>query len=502
MKIIDLFRRLVPARTIIRYEPAAISQTMDAGRVGAVLRSSESGNMDDFHSLARDIITGHGHTLSEFSKRKLAVIGKPFSLATKADLGNAALVEAVTTHFEDLPSFLPALTHLLDSTLYPVSVVQKIYKPSTRPGWRYELDELRPVPYHLLDYSTGSLMIRATNADGGQNGQLIAPDPIAFIVHRGHLLQSTPDTWGGPMRAVMFWWLFATQDRDWWIRFLERFGAPFMVGKYDETSPESRMLLERAFSAATRLFGIAIPSDADVQIHQANATQGGDAFSAFHKTACNEISKIIVGQTTSSDVQSGGGLNSGGQAEAQSEVRDDIRQYDAMALASTFRTQILVPLWQINGWTAPIPTPTWGGQSFQSIDKISQAYERSKNGGLELTDEGLEQYNAALGLTFRRAPAAALPGLSALAASPPPTENPSTPGRAACDQIAQAGAPALVEALNATLSPLRDIVMSSTSLSDLESKLMAAFPNLDHTRATEVAILSLTANARNATDLY
>jgi phage gp29-like protein len=502
MKIKDFLYRFIPSRFIIRHEPPAISHTMDAGRVGAVLRSAEAGNMDDFFSLSRDIITGHGHTQTEFGKRKLAVLGKPLKLTIAAGAPDATTDE-VRTHFEELPSFLPAMIHLLDSSLYPVSIVQKIYKQSHRPGWRFEIEELRPVPYHLLDYSTGTLRIRNSNQDGMPTGGTMPVDPVSFIIHRGHLLQSTPDTWGGPMRAVMFWWLFATQDRDWWIRFLERFGAPFLIGKYDETNPESRYLLERAFSAATRLFGLAIPNDADVQIAQANTTQGADAFERFQKFANNEISKIILGQTTSSDVQSGGGLNSGGQASAQSAVREDIREYDAMALANTLRTQLLVPLWHINGWTTPIPAAGWGAEDNQTVEALSLAVERSTASGLELTDEGLDAYNKAIGLPFRRvstaAAASTLPALSGLAATASPTRRPAL---AAADRIAAAGAPDLADALSETLSPLRDLVMSSTSVSDLEAKLRAAFPTLNHALAAEVAMLSLTATAANASEQY
>jgi phage gp29-like protein len=494
-----------PSRTIIG-QPAALAPSIDASTLSGVLRSAESGSMHDFFALSRDVVSGHGHTQTEFGKRKLAVVGKPLKVTPvdEKDPSQETLCLDVLEHLKNLPSFLDALIHLLDSTLYPVSVVQKIYKPSDREGWRYELDELRPVEYHLLDFSLGRLRIQQTDPSGQPLGIYQEADPMVYIIHRGHLLKSVPDTWGGPMRAVLFWWLFATQDRDWWIRFLERFGAPFMVGKYDETSPESRFLLERAFSAATRLFGLAIPNDADVQIHQANATQGGDAFERFHKVANNEISKIILGQTSSSDVQSGGGLNSGGQASVQAEVRDDIRQYDSLALGQCIRTQLIIPLWQINGWSGPIPDISWGAEDNQTIEALSTAVERSYKSGLELDDAGLDNYNQAVGLTFRRLVGGNVvtpftPPLRALSAGSPP---PTSQGLAQSDRVAAYGATPLATAMQSTLSPIQAIIDSATSLSDLSAKLQSAFPTLDHNAAAQVAMLSLTANSLNAVENF
>ncbi len=489
-------------KQVILHQPAAIAPSMDASTLSSVLRNAESGNMADYFSLARDVTSGHGHTLTEFGKRKLAVIGKDLRITAPEESFPWAETTAaeIKEHLTNLPSFMPAMVHLLDSTLYPVSVVQKIYKPSTRPGWRYEIAELRPVPYHLLDYSAGRLRIQQTKEDGTLLGTYQEVTDLSYIVHRGHLLQSLPDTWGGPMRAVLFWWLFATQDRDWWIRFLERFGAPFLVGKYDETNPDSRILLQRAFSAATRLFGIAIPNDADVQIHQANSTQGGDAFERFHKVANNEISKIILGQTSSSDVQSGGGLNSGGQASVQADVREDIRQFDEKMLASTIRTQLLIPLFRLNAWPEIIPNLNWGAEDNQTIGALSEAVAKLTSAGMELTDDGIEILNKTMGLPFRRAVLAApSPGLSPLSADRRPATRPAL---AASDRLAAAASADLADAMAKTLSPIQRIVDQSTSLSDLSARLTAAFPDLDHAAAANIAMLTITANAYNATDNF
>lgn len=494
-----LFRRPASRQAIRsqRHEPQAIAQTMDAGRISDILRAAEAGNMDDYFALARDIVCGHSHTVAEFAKRKLAVLAETQSFLP-ADAENPAqvgLAKSVGQHLGNLPSWYTAMVHLLDSTLYPVAVLKKIYAPCSRPGWRYELADLIPIPYHLLSFETGTMRIRDVNEDGSLAGTSHAPDPLRYVVHRGHLLTSAPDTWGGPMRAVLFWWLFSTQNRDWWSRFLERFGAPFLEGSYDKSDDSSRAQLERAFNSATRLFGIAVPDDASVKIHQANTSQGGDAFEKFHSTANREISKIIVGQTLSAEGQNLG--LGGGQAQAQDGVRSDLRQFDAIMLAFTVRTQILTPLCAINGWSGEPPRIAWGGDDVEDLQTLSTILERLAKTNIYLTDDGVMALSKRMSLPLMRdlIPRPRLGPLSALA-SPPPGQ--SGGGKSAVDAIAAASADPFAKEMAATIAPLAAIVSEATSISDLEARLLRAIPSLDTRRASQIAEAAIVASTANA----
>lgn len=507
MNILDLLFRRKPVKrgALIgsRYEPSAIAQTMDASRLSGVLRSAESGNMADFFSLARDVIAGHGHTQAQFATRKLAVLGnaQTVTAVNEAVSLEGTIAATVGKHLDSLPSWFDAMVHLLDSTLLPVSVVEKIWKASDRPGWRYELAELRPVPYRLLDYSTGCLRIRDTGPDGEPLGTTHEPNSLRYIVHRGHLLTSTPDTWGGPMRAVLFWWLFAVQDRDWWVRNLERFGAPFLEGTYNKDDDQSRYLLQQAFSAATRLFGIAVPDDASVKIHQANTSQSGDAFEQFHSTANKEISKIILGQTTSSEAQSTGLGSSIGKE--QGEVRDDIRQFDALRLAATIRTQLIAQLCQLNGWPVDPPRIAWGVDDIAELDITGDLLKSLRDAGIRVTDDGIKTLSKRMAIPLERDTAPARPAvgsLSALAAPDPGRSfaDRSDDARTAVDALAASAAPTLSAELAKALKPLSAAVNASTSISDLESRLRSAIPGLDLRTAADAAAGVLVAASANA----
>lgn len=236
-----------------------------------------------------------------------------------------------------------SLVHLLDATLWPVAVVEKVYAAE---GAGFRLAELVPVPDRLLDFSKGTLRIRKTSPEGMVLTESETAEEARYIVHRGHLL-SIADHRGGPLRSLVWWWLLSTMDREWWTRFLDRYGSPFLVGKFESGDDASRSILERAFSYATKIGGLVVSRETDVEIQQAISGAAGDAFKAFLEVAQREKSKLVIGQTLSGDTQAQG-LGTGATG-LHGEVRDDIRQFDARQLAQTLATQLAAPLLRLNG---------------------------------------------------------------------------------------------------------------------------------------------------------
>jgi phage gp29-like protein len=489
-----------------RFETPAIAHTLDADRLSSILRSAEAGNMEDYFGLCRDVIGGHTHAQAEFGKRKLAVIGKDtvFSPDDENRPAAVALAEEIERQVTQLPNWMDIELHLLDSTLYPLSIVEKIYRPSDRPGVRYELAELRPVPYRLIDYTEGRLMLWDVDDKGQRLATRHCPDPTRYMIHRGHALTSLPDTWGGPMRAVLFWYFFSVADRSWWARFLDRFGAPFMEASYDESDDAARLTLSRAFSAATKLFGIAVPKSVELKMHQANSSQGGDAFEKFHAVANEEMSKAIVGQTLSATGQNLG--LGGGQAAVQENVRDDIREFDSKRLAHTLKTQLFVPICQMNGWFEKPPTIQWGGESSDDLAITSDFLSALPNAGLQITDEGIKILSKRSGLPLERLPAGTPPlsGLPLAAGVPrlrdlkTSTELRTDRLREANDAIARSGAEEFAQAMHDSLAPVRSILAASASMDDFERRLREEFPGIPSRKAAEILAAAMISNAANA----
>lgn len=399
-----------------QWELPSIIREMTADRLMAIIAQSENGDSRDLFALYRDIIASDNHILGEFSKRKAAVLGDtisilPYDKTSPADLE----AKELCAHLEDSKMFADLQAHLLNATLYPVAVAEKVYRPTSR---GYSLDKIIPIPYQLLDYTTGLLRIYDTDPDGRPLSTSHDPDPSRYIIHRGHVMP-IPDTWGGPFRSILFWWLLRTMSRQWWANFIERFGIPFMLGKFDTGDTEGKNTLTNAFRLAVRLGGLVISKKTEAELVQATTGDTSGSHEKFINLCNREISRLIVGQDLSGQSSPTGELG-GGTAKLQGEVRDDIRKMDARLLSLTIRDGLLSQLCQINGQYGRPPIILFGSDSASELASVMSLVKSLSDSQLEPDDDGLAALSARAGFGIRRRAAAPTPqpfSLAALSAS-------------------------------------------------------------------------------------
>jgi phage gp29-like protein len=398
MKLISKIRsRLGERITVInsQAEPESWMEYMDAARVAYVLRCARGGSVTELFALFRDMIMADSHLQVELTKRKLAVIAEsprftPDDKSLPQDVQSSDYCREI---LEELPSFLIACSHLMDSTLWPVALVEKVYRSN---GSGFALDDLVPVPAYLLDFSEGRLMVRDTDPDGQPGGAIHEPDPARYIIHRGHLL-NTPDNYGGPMRSLIYWQLGSAMDRDWWMRFLDRYGMPFIVGKFASGNEKDKTILMAAFSAAKKIFGLAVSNSTAVEIIEASQS-GADAFNKFHDICQREKSKLILGQTLSAQTDATG--QGSGVADLQGDVREDFRRFDSVMLGRTLRSQLFSQMLSLAGQAGSSPKITWGSKSASELKAIADMLTSLATAGFEVDD--FETLSDDIGYTLRR----------------------------------------------------------------------------------------------------
>lgn len=488
-----------------RTEPGFAANQMDVDRLRNILATAETGNVRDLFALYRDVLTSYSHMSSEFDKRKMAVLGDAISIQppNKKNRDDVIAAQAIAAMVENTPNFIKVCAHWLDSALYPLSVVEKVFCPSTKPGLRFELARLNMVPHIDLDYSTGFLQLWELDPDSGYiSGTLEVPDPTRYIIHRGHLLQQA-DYWGGPMRCLLFWWLMSAMDRDWWVRFLDRYGAPFIVGKFDPSDDASRSILMQAFNAATKIFGLVVSKETQVELIQAASQTTGEAFAKFKEICDEEVSKKIVGQIGSSKAPSGN-LNSGKNQQHET-IRQDIRQFDQTMLGDTLRDQLFRQYLNINGFTGSPPKIIWGGMSPEEQTYTGTILVALSQAGLELTDEGVNDLGEKLAMPLQRAaiPAPARMGPGGLPFSVRPflpltaDQRLVDAGNASVDRIAANSAADLSQAFRGSLAPIRRIILESKSANECSARVAAYYADWNPERLApliEEALIAFTAN--------
>jgi phage gp29-like protein len=393
--------RLTPVSS--RDERASFTNGLDVDRVASIIRMSENGNSAQFWQLCRDVVLQDAHIQATLFQRKNAVLGDdimvtPWDKKNKADVEAAEAVELMLRHTNSLHD---GINHLMDAVLFPLSIIEKVYAPldPSMPelGRRFRISELVPVPYRLIGWNQDGepIVMEKENL----TGYIQAPplDTSRYVLHRGHTL-TAPDRFGGPMRAIFFLWLLSASATTWWSRFLSRYGSPFMVGKHGDDDKDRR-ILEAAISYATQLGGIVISGDSSIELKEA-AKDAGDGFEKFKSHCRREISRLILGQTLSSETTPTG--MGSGTADLQGEVRDDIRKFDSRRIGNRIRTDIVAQWLVLNGYTGRAPIISFAGDTTDEVKRTAELISNLPNGGLELTDEGIQMAGERLGLPVQR----------------------------------------------------------------------------------------------------
>ena len=212
-----------------------------------------------------------------------------------------------------------------------------------------------------------------------------------MIYHR-YKARSGHASRAGVLRVVGWMYLlknFALKD---WAAFNEVFGMPLRLGKYDPAaSPADR----EALLQAVRHLG----SDAAGVISKATEIEFVEAGSQGSKTNpyqamadfCNrEMSKAVLGQTLTTDTT--GSTGSYAAAKIHGEVRRDLVEADAQALATTLREQLLRPLVGFNfGWDRPLPWFRFKYEEEEDLKTLSEVYRNLAALGVPLNAEHLAE---------------------------------------------------------------------------------------------------------------
>ena len=487
--------------------PPALAGTMNVDALAALSREAESGQMDRLFRLYAEILGGDTSIMACVWQRKAGLIGQPWQLNAPEEGGlwGKRLAKGIERQLRNTAGLRDTFKHLLDSNMWwPVVVVRKVYAPSRTPGLLYDLVRLEPIPFYRLDFTggnvepAGTLRLKCVDRNGRLTGETEPIRPIEHVVHRGHMLTTFPDTWGGPGKAGLLWWFFATCTRQWWARNLNKHGTPFMVGRVQPTDSKGRAALLRAFQDTSQMLGVVVSADTQLEVHQTLNAATTDSFDRFHTLCRRELSKLLTGQTMTTEGQAQG--LGGTQANVQDSRLDDITGYDGAELGETFKEQIIRPWMELNGLGREYaPDLGWGAVDTSRAEVSGAILTALSGGGLRLTDQGIGQLSDIIGLQIERAPVPASPGgIAGFSANPvvPALDNVRS-AREAGALIDESAADDLAAAFRGDLAPIRRLVREAPDAASLEMSLSAFYADWQPTRAARVLEEALTAHAAN-----
>ena len=185
--------------------------------------------------------------------------------------------------------------------------------------------KVEPIKPKYIDLENHSILLN----DLGDKSLPYEGDPNLLIIGRradyGLLLKAAP---------YAIWKRGGFGDYAQWI---ELFGMPQRIGKYNTYDPESRELLKQALAEAGSAPYLVIPKEADIETKEGN-TGSGSSFNQFRQ-ACNEEMLItILGQTLTT-IQGDRGARSLGEVHLQ--IEDSKHKSDLRFVQRTLNEHLL-----------------------------------------------------------------------------------------------------------------------------------------------------------------
>ncbi|MFT4162848.1 DUF935 domain-containing protein [Shinella sp.] len=320
------------------WTPTIVSGLTPIG-LAEILRSAARGYPDQFFALATEMEERDLHYAAVLGTRKRAITGiKPIVVAGSADAEDEKIADAVRELVER-PEFADDyLADLLDALGKGYSVIETVWDRSGR-EWSPSRYEWRDQRHFQIDQRDGrSLRLKSSgNMDG------IELPPYQFTVHRPKLMSGLPIR-AGLARLAAWAFLFKSYTLKDWMAFLEVYGMPLRVGKFGRgASLEDRRVLLQAVRDISSDAAAIIPKEMEIEFIEAAGGSGNAVFSSKAEYLDRQTSKGVLGQTMTTD--DGSSLS---QATIHENVRHDIARADARQTAAAANRGLIRPFVDLN----------------------------------------------------------------------------------------------------------------------------------------------------------
>lgn len=447
-------------RTIHSGHPA---QGLDPRKLAALLLSAEQGDALAYFELAEEMEEKDLHYLSVMGTRKRAVAQLPIEVEAADDSEEAKADAKLVEDWLERDMIEAELFDVLDAIGKGVSSTEIVWE-LTSESWLPKALKWRDPRWFEFDRTDGETLYLRGN---------MGPEelPAAKFITHFHPAKSGLPIRGGMARAVAWGYMFKNFAIKDWVVFLEAYGHPVRIGKYGPNeSEENKRILERALRALGTDAAAAFPETMSVEfIDRKAGTAPNDLWRSHAEYFDEQISKAVLGQTNTTDAQSGG-LGSG-QANVHNEVRQDIERADAKLLAATLNRDLIVPLVMLNrGPRKVYPRLKIGRPDPVDVEAMVKSAEALAGMGVAIDGEELRER---AGLPAAKDPAKALkaPGATdpaqdpnsdggQIAAGSPVKGNSAVTGRGAA-------APDLLDPLKSK-KPAHEVALASQSNTEAE----------------------------------
>ncbi len=346
-------------------------------RLAAVLQNAAQGDMNDYLTLAEEMEERDLHYRCEISKRRLAVASLPVVVEAASDDEKDVMLADAVRAMAKKAGFRGLLKDLLDALGKGYSVCEIMWSRGTR--WQPGRFEWRDPRFFTFDRTSRRKIRLLDEADMAEGIELAA---YKYLVHLPHLKTGLPIR-GGIARVAAWAFLFKNYTVKDWLAFCEVFGMPLRLGKYPSGALQPDIdILKLAVANLGSDAAAVIPESMMIDFVESGKVTGGDSlFMRLADWLDAQVSRGVLGQTATTQGTPG---KLGGD-EAQSEVREDIRDDDAAQLAETINRDLVKPFVDLNwGPQENYPELILRAVENEDLTVLTSAIEKLVDRGLKI----------------------------------------------------------------------------------------------------------------------
>lgn len=298
--------------------------------------------------------------------RREAVIATPWRLEPADGEPVRWLHETLEPHVETL------IRGAWSALPYGYAVQEVVYRPGPRIG----LDRVVEKPLEWFEpRRDGTLWY--TPSDGLGSGVPVEVDSrYKFLLTRRNPTYRNP--YGEALLSRCYWpWFFRHNGWRFWMRFLERFAEPLLLGQVFDPA---------GFVAALQGMGLEAVVGVGKEESISAVTPGaGGEFEKVEMALGRRIQKLILGQTLTSEV---GDKGSYAAAQVHNEVRQDKRNAD-LRLVSGALHRLVEALWSLNALPGQPPRFVLADDTGLEIARAERDAKLVQAGVLKLSENYL-----------------------------------------------------------------------------------------------------------------
>lgn len=335
----DLFERQAVASlgSVRQIQSGHPADGLTPPRLAAILREAEVGDATSYLELAEQFEEKDLHYSAVLGVRKRAIRSLDIQVDPGDDSTAADELADLVRRTLDAAPVKSALIDMMDAIGKGFSVCEIGWK---REGTYLEIEELEWVDprWFEFDQENGKYIYLRDN-DG--------PQPLrlnGYVIHYAKAKSGLPIR-GGLARLAAWAYMFKNYTIKDWAIFVEAYGHPLRLGKYDSTATvQDRQTLLRAVRQIGVDMAAIVPKSMEVEIVSASNTGTDKLYEGKARYWDEQLSKGVLGQVGTTDAIAGGYA----VGKTHDEVRDDIRDADAEQLAGSLQRDIAGALARLN----------------------------------------------------------------------------------------------------------------------------------------------------------